>query len=98
MPIKKLRGQSQVSESNDLEIIGVRAKIIEWGGYSDPIYCYEINNISVRQKRTELEAMAMAKYRSDGFAFDRTGHTMTATTSTPEFGSGDGDDLDASLA
>jgi hypothetical protein len=26
--IKKLRGRSQVSESNDLEIIGVRAKII----------------------------------------------------------------------
>ena len=39
-----------------------------------------------------------ARYKSDRFAFDRTRHTMTATTSSPEFGGGDGDDLDASLA
>jgi hypothetical protein len=39
-----------------------------------------------------------ARYKSDRFAFDRTRHTMTATTPTAEFGSGDRDDLDACLA
>ena len=55
-----------------------------------------MNNISVRQKRTELEVSA--RYKSDRFSLDRTSHTITATTFTPEFGSGDGDDLDACLA
>ena len=49
-----------------------------------------------KQKPYLLTSLRMGE--SDRFAFDRTRHTMTATTSTPEFGSGDRDDLDACLA
>jgi len=58
--------------------------------------------ITLSRERHECPLFSLliypARYKSDRFAFDRTRHTMTATTSTPEFGSGDRDDLDACFA